>query len=322
MEHTAPEETTVAPKAVTKRPAHGWIAVAITIAILMTATGFGLWKVAEGIRSSVKSLADDQNRQLTSLGQNLNDVVAIYKNQEKGENQEKTNAVVLGASIAREEGDRVLGLEDDPTIVRERTLMGKLQDGQAMIAAIQTTDQNVTTRYIGIATYVLPKETPIAKTEQFSAKLTRIYDYFRRAADRDIRSAALGFNLGVSMQMAVTTPDERTIGQLDRVIMDFKNMVEEEKNTDTNQLPADLLAFHQKIVKADEEMIAGIAKLPELFRQRDVQGIKDNLNAFLTSAMMTSATGQVDLVSFWQKDSTVGLFPEITKTWKDYLDKL
>jgi hypothetical protein len=289
--------------------------------LVLGSVGFGLWKAADNGRKEVKTLALKQYDQITGLEQNLNQLVGLYKNSDSSET-DNTNTVVLGASIAQEEGDRVLGLEDDPMVIKERTLMSKLQDGRAVMGNIRKTNGEVNKSSMGLLAVLLPKVNPTEKTEKFLTEVDRIYEYFLKSADRDIRSTALGFNLGVALQMAIATPDEPSIQRLESVITDFQNMVREEKNTDISLLPQELTAFHEKIVKADEGMITTVTNLPGLFRKKDVTGIKENIKAFLTTAVMSGNTGQIDLVTFWQGNTVIRQLPDIKKEWQDYSAKL
>jgi hypothetical protein len=298
------------------------LVASVTVLLLLGAVCFGVWNGVNNGKKEIKTIAQKQTEQLTGLEQNLNLVISLYKSSDSQGTGEKTNAVVLGDSIALEDGERVLGLEDDPTVIKERTVMGKLQDGRVALGKIRETDTEIKNHMIGLTGLFLPKDNPVEKTEKFLTDFDRIYDYFQKSADRDIRSTALGFNLGVALQMAIATPDESSIQRLENVINDFQNMVKEEKNTDTSLLPTQLATFHQNVVKADERLVNGVANLPALFKQKDLQGIKDNLKTFLTDAVMTGTTGQVDLVSFWQGDATVRLLPDIERDWQDYSAKL
>jgi hypothetical protein len=321
----APVSVAVAAPAVeikSNKPIMVILVVVGVVLLLLGAVGLGVWNLVNNGKKEVKTLAQKQTEQLAGLEQNLNQVVSLYKNSDSSGTGNNTNAVVLGDSIARDEGDRVLGLEDNPAVVKERALMSKLDDGRAAIGEIRKIDAEVKSRNSGLVTMFLPKENPVEKTEEFLTNYDRIYAYFQKSADRDVRSTALGFNLGVALQMAIATPDEPSIQRLENVINDFQNMVKEEKNTDVSQLPETLVTFHQKIVAADKELVDGVANLPTLFRQKDLQGIKDNLKTFLTNAVMAGTTGQVDLVSFWQGDATVRLLPGVTKDWQDYSNKL
>jgi hypothetical protein len=305
-----------------KNPLVTILVVVAVIFLFFGAAGFGLWKIIDRGKKEIKTIAQQQTEQLNSLGQNLEQVVSMYKNSDSKSTGDNTNAVVLGESVVRDDSGQVLGLEDDPTVVRERTLMGKLQDGQTTLTNIRKNDTDINSHNSSMIAMFLAKNNPVVKTETFVTNIDGIYGYFLKSADRDIRSTALGFNLGVALQMALATPDEPSIQRLQNVITDFQNMVTEEKNTDTTALPPELTAFHTNIVKADEGMIATVANLPTLFRQKDLQGIKDSLKSFLTSAVMSGATGQVDLVSFWQGNATVRSLPDLQKAWQDYAAKL
>ena len=286
----------------------------VTLAMLV----WGIRRDTDLVRQNIKRLAEKQVQQLDILKSNCDRLTRMWEADSRRVSSESANAMVLGASIANKNGDRILGLEDTPEVIELRDMISLLENGRMIIADITDTDGDVAGRMKGIWAGFLPKSTPAGKTDVFAQNLDTIYEYFRKSTDRDRRWTTLGVNLKVAFQMAIDTQNDVTINRLQAVIGDFQSLIDEEKDASTAAIPAALGKYNAQVLANDETMYQGLASLPDSVRKKEVQTATDHLKNMLAAAARVGAVNRVNKLDFWVNDPTVNSIASLKKEWLDW----
>lgn len=266
------------------------------------------------LEDKYKKIVDTYKRSLKASPGKLSFSSSAYKRSSEGSLEKST---VLGVEAQK---SNVLGLEDSDSVIMLRQLTELYRDSKKVNNTIKNTNDSVKAKVNNpILKPLIAKGNPTEETTKFVTDTENLLTFMEKGTDIQLKAITVGFDLGVALEYAIQRGgDNESVNNLDKKIDELKELAEEEAEIDINTVPQELRSDFEKSKKTSDEMIKKFEVVSDSIRNKDVFTLQSALQDIILASAVASEKGDVETMSFWQKNDTIRSVEDLKQDWDKY----
>jgi hypothetical protein len=300
--------------------------VVIILVLVLAVVGGGILSsnYANQQKKEIKELSEKQAKDFSELQVRYQEIVNEYKESSKEAHETSSELTTTKLSQASADNTQVLGLEDSPVIVSRRRLLELYKDGNDLTKQIMDRNKVIEGKVNNpIVKLVVKGESPVKKTNEFGAESSKIFTFFEKNTEIEIKAVTVGYDLGMALGDSINkNGDEESIKKLEEKIEDLKALAKEESEIDTATVPDDLKDTFEKSKKNSEMIVDTFTKIVDYLRKKDVGALQRAFEDISKDAAVEGEKSNVVLTSFWQNSSNIRSAESLHKEWANFANSL
>lgn len=279
-------------------------------------------------KTEYKDISTKQVVNLNKVQETYTDIVdTIKKGQDLNKNKEKSQLLKYTTyqDLRKNKNDyslqQVLGLEDTETIAHMRKLGELYKKGGSDSKELRDFNDEIRRKTELFPTNIIFPEVKnlTTKTSEFAKNNYEIFRYLEESNKIDIKYFTAAYEIGIALGGSIVQgADEESINNLEEKIKEVDEIEESYSSLDLSSLPTDLGKLHLKSLDQITKDKKTFNTLLAQMKDRDGEGLVKTFQAIQLDSLSAIETANVEIISFWQDNTTVRSVQEIKNEWQKF----